>query len=124
MVLSYAIQNPMRSAEHSAFCPTRACRRPRITAHYARLFHYLQPVLSISPPTHQSKPIAHASCSGSVQSIFSSPARLRSRFLFAYAYRRRAAELKMLCILWRSTLCGAGDAVLAKEAHERSPNAT
>ncbi len=27
-------------------------------------------------------------------------------------------------LLWRSTLCGAGDAVLAKEKHERSPDAT
>ena len=31
--------------------------------------------------------------------IFSSPARLPSRFLSAYAYCRRATELKMLCIL-------------------------
>jgi hypothetical protein len=27
-------------------------------------------------------------------------------------------------LLWRSALCGAGDAVLDREAHERSPNAT
>ena len=99
VVLSYGIQNPLWSAEHPAFCPTRACRRPPITAHQARLRHYLRPVLSMSPPTHQSKPIAHESCSGSVQYIFSSPAWLRSHFLSAYAYCRHAAELKMLCII-------------------------
>jgi hypothetical protein len=34
-----------------------------------------------------------------MQNIFSSPARLRSRFLFAYAYCRHATERKMLCII-------------------------
>jgi hypothetical protein len=34
-----------------------------------------------------------------MQSIFGSPARLRSRFLFAYLYCRHAAEPKMLCIV-------------------------
>jgi hypothetical protein len=98
VVLSHGIQNPLRLAKHPAFCPTQACRRPQITAHHARLRHYVRPVLSILLPTHHSKPIAHESCSGSVQYIFSSPARLRSRSLFAYAFCRHAAELKMLCI--------------------------
>jgi hypothetical protein len=109
VVLSYRIQNPLRSAKHPAVCPGRARRRPHSTAHHARFHHYLRPVLLTSTPTHQSKPIAHAPCSGSVQYIFSSPARLPSRFLSAYAYCRRATELKMLCNkcsalaeLWRS----------------------
>ena len=48
-------------------------------------------------PIHQTKPIGHGPSSGLVQSIFSSPARLRSRFLCAYDYCRRAARLKVLC---------------------------
>src|SRR5450759_1682693 len=108
VVLSYGIQNPMRSADHPAFCPTRACGRPPITAHQALLRHSLRPVLSMLPSTHHSKPIAHAPCSGSVQYIFSSPAWLRSRFLSAYAYCRHAAELKMLCIIGMWLVASAG----------------
>jgi hypothetical protein len=78
--------------------------KPPRGAHHARFCHYLRPVLLTSTHIHQSKPIAHPSCSGSVQYIFSSPARLRSRFLSASAYRRHAADLKMLCIIgnWQS----------------------
>src|SRR5712692_4188318 len=72
--------------------------KPHSTAHHAWFHHYLRPVLLTSTTTHQSKPIALAPCSGSVQYIFSPPARLRSRFPCACAYCRRAAELKMLCI--------------------------
>jgi hypothetical protein len=38
--------------------------------------HYLWLALSTSSPIHQAKPIGQESCSGLVQSIFSSPARL------------------------------------------------
>ena len=65
---------------------------------------YLRPVLATPPPTHQSKPIGHAPCSGLVQYIFSSPARLPSRFLPAYAYCRRAAKLKMLFMVVKARL--------------------
>src|ERR1019366_6792226 len=102
VVLSYGIQNPLRSAKHPAFCPVQDRRSPRSTAHHARSNHYLRPVLLTPPPTHQSKPIAHAPCSGLVQYIFSSPARLRSCFVSAHAYCRHAAELKMLCIIERA----------------------
>ena len=61
-----------------------------------------RPGFSSFSPIHQTKPIAHEACSGLVQSIFSSPARLRSRFLCAYGYCRRAAKLKMLCIMQSS----------------------
>ena len=98
VVLSHSLQNPFRSAKYPTFCPGRTRRKPHSTAHYARFYHHLQPILWTSTPTHQSKPIAHAPCSGLVQSIFRSPARLRSRFLSAYACCSHAANLKMLCI--------------------------
>jgi hypothetical protein len=68
------MQNPLRSAMNSAFSPGQ----PRRTAHLARSYHYRRPILLKVTLTHQSKLIAHAPCSGLVQSIFSSPARLRS----------------------------------------------
>ncbi len=112
---------PLRSTKHTTFCPVRACRRAHSTAHHARFYYYLWTVLFASTPTHQSKPIAHAPCSGLVQYIFSSPARLRSRFPSAHAWCRHAADLKMLCILWRRALCGTRDTALAMDARERSP---
>ena len=81
------------------FARAEPAENPHNTTHYARFYHHLQPILWTSTPTHQSKPIAHAPCSGLVQSIFRSPARLRSRFLSAYACCSHAANLKMLCIL-------------------------
>ena len=107
VVLSHSLQNPFRSAKYPTFCPGRARRKPHSTAHYARFYHHLQPILWTSTPTHQSKPIAHAPCSGLVQSIFRSPARLRSRFLSAYACCSHAANLKMLCIIERRKKCHA-----------------
>src|ERR1019366_7207706 len=97
------MQNPLRPAKHPAFAPVQARRTPHSTAHHARFYHHLRPVLWTSTPTHQSKPIAQAPCSGLVQYIFSSPARLRSRFLSAYAYCRHAADLKILCIIKRAS---------------------
>ena len=99
VVLSYGMQNPMPSPEHLAFCPVQDRQSPRSTAHHARSYHYLRPVPLTPTSTPQSKPIAHAPCSGLVQYIFSSPARLRSRFLSPYTYCRHAADLKMLCIV-------------------------
>jgi hypothetical protein len=104
-VLSNGIQNPLRSAKHPVFSSVPAFPRVRSTTHHVRSYHYLRPVLWTSPPAHQSKPIAHAPCHGLVQYIFSSPARLQSRFLSVYAYCRHAADLKMLCILGDDGVC-------------------
>jgi hypothetical protein len=89
-VLSHSMQNPFSSAKHPAFCLGRARRTPNSTAHDARYYLYLQHVLWTSTPTHQSKPIADALCSGLVQSTFRSPPWLRSGSRSAYVYSRRA----------------------------------
>ena len=116
-VLPLGIQIPLRSTKHTTFCPVRACRRAHSTAHHARFYYYLRTVLFASTPTHQSKPIAHAPCSGLVQYIFSSPARLRSRFPSAYAWCRHAADLKMLCIMRSGWLCRVASISACQSEH-------
>src|SRR6266436_10368625 len=76
LVLLRGFQNRLLTAKDSAFSLARSLRRHRITLHHARLHHYLPPILFTLPPTHQSKPIGHACCSGLALYIFSSPARL------------------------------------------------
>jgi Plasmid pRiA4b ORF-3-like protein len=70
VVLSDSTQNPLPSVKHATFGPVQARRRPHTTAHHARFYHYRRPVLSTSPPSHQSKPITHRPCSGLLQYIY------------------------------------------------------
>ena len=97
--------NPFRPPDYPAFCLCAAPQSSPSAAHQAQSNNYPQLALCFAPPIHQTKPIAHAPCSGLVQSIFSSPARLRSPSLPAYTCCRRAAKLKMLCMMCREKLC-------------------
>jgi len=96
--LLLAVQITPQTVKHSAICPTSSRRRHRTATQHARLRTYLPPMPPASRPTYQTKPIAHTPCSGLVQNIFSSPARLSHVFHSAYAYYRHAAKLKMLCL--------------------------
>jgi len=98
VVLSYRHSKPHAVGRAPRILPYAASEDPQSQHTKRVLCHYLRLVLSMAPPTHQSKPIAHAPCSGSVQYIFSSPAWLRSRFLSVYAYCRHGRRAKMLCI--------------------------
>jgi hypothetical protein len=65
-IRTHRLQNKVHVPEETIAAWWRRYRRSR----------YRQPFLLTLIPTHQSKPIGHTPCSGLVQNIFSSPARL------------------------------------------------
>jgi len=101
------LSNPLRSPENPTFCLCAAPQNSPSAAHQAQSNNHPHLALCLAPPLHQTKPIGHGPCSGLVQSIFSSPARLRSPSLPAYTCCRRAAKLKMLCTIPSPGLCRA-----------------
>src|SRR5207302_7214124 len=103
IALPHGVLDPVRSPANPTFCLCAASQSSPTAAHQAQSNNHRQLALCLAPPIHQTKPIAHAPCSGLVQSIFSSPARLRSPSLPAYTCCRRAAKLKMLCNMCCST---------------------
>ena len=92
MLLLLAVHIIPQTAKHAAFCPTSSPRRHRTATQHTRLRTYLPPMPSTGRPTYQTKPIVQTPCSGLVQNIFSSPARLGyvSALLRLLSARRQA----------------------------------
>ena len=89
----------MGSPDNPTFCLCAAPQSSPSAADQAQSNNYPRLALCLAPPIHQTKPIGHGPSSGLALYIFSSPARLRSPSLPAYTCCRRAAKLKMLCIM-------------------------
>jgi hypothetical protein len=98
---------PFAVTRESHILPLCSTQNSPSAVHQAQSNNHTQLALSLAPPIHQTKPIGHGPSSGLALCIFSSPARLRSRFLPAYSSCRRAAKLKILCIMLCPPLCGA-----------------
>jgi hypothetical protein len=71
-----AVQNTPQTAKHPRFAPQVPAEDTELQPSMLVSALTYPPMPTTSRPTYQAKPIAHTPCSGLVQNIFSSPARL------------------------------------------------